>query len=72
MNIYTLSFIVVLVAVLAACTTPVYLKHPSTGQVVKCGPYRATGISSIASAEREARCISDYQAQGYVRVPGPE
>jgi hypothetical protein len=57
---------------LAACSTdPVYLKNTGTGAMVQCGPYDNRGLQSAASALRESQCISDYQRQGYERVPGP-
>ena len=64
-----LLVVFVLVAALGGCTTTVVLRHPETGQTVKCGPYRTTGISAMAGVEREARCIDDYQRQGFERVP---
>ncbi len=59
--------------VLAACATaPVNLRHPGTGQTAQCGPYPGyTGAEQAASVAREARCISDFQRQGYERVSGP-
>lgn len=61
-----------LVSVLAGCSTaPVYLKHTETGQVVQCGPYPTGGIQAAAGAFHENQCITDYQRQGYERVPSP-
>jgi hypothetical protein len=56
---------------LAACTTtaPVYMRHPQTGQTAVCGPYNSDPVTASVSAERESRCITDYQRQGYERVP---
>lgn len=54
----------------AGCSTsPVRLQHPRTGQIAVCGPYPATGIPSISTPGREARCIGDFQRQGYERLP---
>jgi len=58
--------------VLAACasTHPVFLQHPKTGETVQCGPYTIRGIQGpTAAAMHEARCLDDYQRQGYERVP---
>lgn len=56
-------------AALAACTAPVQLRNPATGQTASCGPYMLDSLGSDSQAEREARCISDYQREGYERVP---
>lgn len=60
---------------LAGCqpfvTEPVFLKHPQTGGVVVCGPYRYRDQSAIMVAFQEQQCITDYQRQGYDRVPAP-
>ena len=60
---------------LAGCqpfvTAPVFLKHSQTGRVVVCGPYRYRDQSAIMVAFQEQQCITDYQRQGYDRVPGP-
>lgn len=56
---------------LAGCVmTPVTLRHPQTGATVQCGPYFAASAAHLyTQQEREARCITDYQLQGYQRVP---
>lgn len=50
---------------LAACTAPVKLRNASTGDVATCGPY----VDTWTTPDREGRCISDYQRQGFERVP---
>jgi hypothetical protein len=66
------TIIIALGLFLAACSTdPVYLKNTGTGAVVQCGPYATRGPSSTNAAWQESQCISDYQRQGYERVPGP-
>ena len=57
---------------LAGCSsTAIYLKN-AAGQVATCGPFdETTEAARIAAAQREARCISDYQRQGYERAPSP-
>ena len=57
--------------VLSACSTtaPVYMRHPQTGQTAVCGPFNSDPVTASVSASREARCITDYQRQGYERVP---
>lgn len=54
---------------LAACTSAVHLKNPATGQTAQCGPYMLEGLGQPASvASREARCLDDFERQGYVRA----
>lgn len=53
---------------LTGCSASVKLQHPD-GRVAKCGPY--VWLAPAVSAgvpEREGRCISDFQRQGYERV----
>lgn len=66
-----MRLILVFVLLLAGCaaTNVAVLRHSGTGQTVKCGPYLAGGRAADAGAAREARCISDYQRQGFKRVP---
>ncbi len=48
----------------------VLLHHPQTGHTVECGPYSMSDYTEqVAAAQREARCIDDYQRQGYARGP---
>lgn len=54
-----------LVAALAGCTSTIHLRNPATGQTAECGPYTDTWTTP----EREGRCISDFQRQGFERVP---
>jgi hypothetical protein len=65
-GIFALAFVV-----LSACAETVYLRHPEMGKIVKCGPYRTTGIAAEAAAVREIQCIVDYKEQGYIRIPKP-
>jgi hypothetical protein len=52
------------------CTEAVKLRNPVTGATATCGPYMLEGLGQPASvAEREARCINDYQRQGFEREP---
>lgn len=55
---------------LAGCTEAVYMRNMA-GMVATCGPYRSTGISSLSTPDRERQCITDYQRQGYERIPRP-
>ena len=58
--------------ILAGCSTaPVYLKHTESGQIVQCGPFSNMGMRPTAAAFHENQCITDYQRQGYERVPAP-
>jgi hypothetical protein len=57
---------------LAGCQTieAVNLKHPTTGETVKCGPYSYAGAISQANYMNYQRgCIEDYQRQGFQRIP---
>jgi hypothetical protein len=61
--------ILVLCAAVSACTDSVKLKNPTTGETAQCGPYQLEGMGQPASvATREARCLDDYQRQGFVRA----
>lgn len=69
----------VLVTDLTACiagfqyTLPVTLRHSQSGQVVRCGPYFRGGLDGqVTAVAHEARCVSDYQRQGYERIPSDE
>lgn len=60
------------VFLLVGCTdSTVYLKNPS-GQIVTCGNNHFISLPEAAIQAREAQCIEDYKAQGYVRVPTPK
>lgn len=70
MRIISILFIVAVVLAGCGATDPVFLRHSETAQTVKCGPYATRGIGrAFAAAQHEAQCISDYQRQGYERVP---
>jgi hypothetical protein len=61
-----------LIALLAACTSSIKLQHPTPGQVAQCGPYHIApnvGFGMSRAVERENRCLDDYQRQGFERVP---
>ncbi len=67
--------IILTLVALAGCATSelVYLQNAS-GLKVQCGPYTDYGNVSRANmvAHKKLRdCISDYQRQGYERIPGP-
>lgn len=62
--------IVVACTAVAACTDAIKLRNPATGATAQCGPYMLEGLGQPASvAQRETRCLDDYERQGYVRVP---
>lgn len=56
----------VLAALAAGCTAPITLQNRQ-GQTTTCG-YYAMGSSGVY-AEREAKCINDFNALGYYRMP---
>ena len=61
---------VISVVLATGCTFPVTLRHPETGATVRCGPYYYTRTPSVASAAgaKEARCVEEYERQGYARL----
>jgi hypothetical protein len=67
--------IILCALIVAGCATSetVYLRNMAR-QAVQCGPYDA-GLNDTNAriiAESQLRnCVSDYQRQGYERVPGP-
>lgn len=63
MYIRILSYTLILL--LSACTSPITMKNSKTGQTATCGPY----ATDMNAPEREGRCISDFQRQGYERSP---
>lgn len=64
----TRTLIVTLCLALGGCTAGIQLRNPSTGALASCGPYMLEGFGQPSSvAQREARCLDDYQRQGFVR-----
>jgi hypothetical protein len=64
--VLTVVVMVVTAGTLAGCVGSVKLRHPTTKQEVKCGPYAfmfGHGVDNLN------RCLDDYQRQGYERVP---
>jgi hypothetical protein len=62
--------LLLLCGLVGGCTSGIKLRNPQTGQVAECGPYQIEGLGQPASvAQREARCLDDYQRQGFVRAP---
>ncbi len=61
----------VVVIVGCASSSIVMLKHPATGNVVQCGPYRGGfGVAAENNQLTELKyCINDFQRQGYERLP---
>ena len=53
---------------LTGCTSAISLRHQD-GRKVECGPFWADGALGRQAAWREAKCVDDYQRQGFVRVP---
>lgn len=41
----------------------------AAGMTATCGPYFNANLAASGAAQREGQCISDYQRQGYNRVP---
>ncbi len=59
-----------LVAGAGCVNNRVYLKNPTTGEVVKCGASHLPLVAVMAQSD-EAHCVDDYKEQGFVRVAQP-
>ena len=69
----SLGVLVVIGLVGCATSEIVHLKN-ATGKKVQCGPYTDLGnvpMANVTTQKKLRDCISDYQRQGYERVPGP-
>ena len=53
---------------LVGCSSTIKLQHPD-GRRAECGSSYMYGIHSFAAQARDRDCVSDYQRQGYERVP---
>jgi hypothetical protein len=63
-----------LIGMLVGCSySTIYLKHPETDEIVKCGPYRIwtyTGpLGTRANELKETKCIENFKAVGYQKMP---
>lgn len=57
-------------SLLAGCTDAVEMRNAATGQVTQCGPFPSDMIlGGDTQSAREARCVQDFQRQGYEREP---
>lgn len=64
------TIIVLLALALVGCTSAVKMQKASTGETAQCGPYGfGLAFGGAQLAARESQCISDYQRQGYERMP---
>jgi hypothetical protein len=63
-----IAALVLLCAVLTGCSSAIQLRHPD-GRTAQCGPYHVGAGMQYQLAQREARCLDDYERQGFVRVP---
>jgi hypothetical protein len=67
---FALICMTIAAAFVVSCTESIVMKHRD-GRVATCGPY-ALGMTmgdDTAVAMREAKCIDDFKAQGFVRQP---
>lgn len=64
-----MRYAIALLLLLSACTAPVTMVNPQTGQTAQCGPYASGGSTGINTAFREAKCIDDFRSQGFMRQP---
>jgi hypothetical protein len=54
----------------AGCSSEtVILRHPQTGATVTCGPYSNYGFFGGDYWRSMPQCITDYQRQGFERMP---
>lgn len=61
--------LIVLLALLAAgCTDTITLRNAQTGATATCGGNYAVGLYAFSANDREARCVADFQRQGFERV----
>lgn len=60
-----MRYAIPLLLLLGACTAPVTMINPKTGQTAQCGPFPNT----YGTEFREAKCIDDFRAQGFLRQP---
>src|SRR5437773_812098 len=65
------AFLLMAAALTGCQTAPVYLQHPVTKEIAKCGPYDARVAHYGSSVERERGCIQDFQRQGFERMAKP-
>lgn len=69
-----MRFVIVACVVLVGCTTQeAILRHPTTGQVARCGgnggAFFTGGLVGQAIQEaNDAKCTSAYLEQGFVRL----
>jgi hypothetical protein len=66
-GVISVRFIVVIGLILGGCTS-VYLRHPETGETVKCGPYFGEPGSDHSARVLKRGCVEDYERQGYQRM----
>jgi hypothetical protein len=50
-----------------SCTSSIALQHPD-GRRATCGGSFMGGIHTFSAAERDDRCLSDFQRQGFERT----
>ena len=72
-----MRIVIILIMVgLAGCATSeiVHLQN-AVGQGVQCGPYTDYGnipTANLTTQDKLRHCVSDYQRQGYERIPTPQ
>jgi len=54
--------------ILVAGCTSVSLRHPETGEMVKCGPSLGDPSSDHEARILKRWCIKEYERKGYARV----
>jgi hypothetical protein len=63
-----LGVLLIVVPFAVGCSSTITMRHPD-GRTATCGGYSTAFQLGDQVAAREARCISDYQRQGFERMP---
>jgi hypothetical protein len=58
----------IFVIFLTGCISAIKMRHPD-GRVAECGGSHAVGYHNVAARQADRDCVSDYQRQGFERVP---
>ena len=53
---------------LTACTDPIIMKNPQTGETADCGSHYGAGLYALTANDRAQACVRDFQAQGWQRT----
>ena len=65
---FTAWLVMFLGIILVASCTSASLRHPETGEIVRCGPYLGDPSPDHSARLLKRGCIEEYGRQGYKRV----